>query len=247
VAEQKASVIKRWQPHGNFSPYEVLDGAKKDVAAGRYEMALLKYDWFHRRALRYETNPYGPRLTSALAGWAELAELYPPAKAQLVATRDATDRKLRMRGGGLTGGTQGFLDIEAINRHLGETEHTAKTFLWLDRNRPLIAERTFEMAMPALVKAREYKICGKYMLDGRALMAKRHRLYRNIRQLPGWKSYAEAQFERDAATIIAVLTINRAPQYQVNALAALALRHLKTPTMKRTLDRALAGKVPKQE
>jgi hypothetical protein len=158
--------------------------------------------------------------------------------AHLLTVRDETTREVRASGRS----TEKFVDLEAINRHLGEEERTAKEFLWLDRNRGLIAKRSFDTALPALVKAGEYRICGKY-LDARAAMVKRHRLYRYLRQMPEFKEYAEEQFVRQAATIVALLVLNE-NKPAATALAKLALKHRNTPAMRQHVNKALEGKVP---
>ncbi|MCI0747849.1 MAG: hypothetical protein L0Y58_20775 [Verrucomicrobia subdivision 3 bacterium] len=233
----KKPTVVQWQPHEVDSPYEVLRSAQADAAAGRYELALAKHDWFHRKMRKLEARPYGERLSSALAAWVKLGKAYPPALAHLTAIRDGLDKAIR----GRAGGTDHFIDFEAINRHVGEEKRTAQTFLWIDRHRPMIAPRVFEFALPALIKTRQFTICSKH-LDVRTAMRKAFRKWRALQQTP-WKAHADAAFARDVATAVALFVINGRTR-EANELTRMALKQRNTPSINRTLESALAGKLP---
>ncbi len=65
-----------------------LTDAKVFAAEGRYAEALERHLWYHRNALEFGVGQYGVRLSFALADWISLSRVYPPARAELVATRD---------------------------------------------------------------------------------------------------------------------------------------------------------------
>ena len=158
MANRSAS---EWTPPSDPDPDKVLSEACEDTSAGRYEDALAKHLWFHNEALRYQPSLSGVRLSFALGYWLELAEVYPPAMKELERIRHETRQEI------LNSNSQKirdlFLDFQGMNRTLQAESETTALFIQLDRDYPDRAEQVFVLALPALLKSHEHKLCGKYL------------------------------------------------------------------------------------
>jgi hypothetical protein len=97
------------------------------VRAGRFEEALERMVWFHHNALVHQPSMAGVRLSFALSDWRRLGDVYPPAHAALVETRDAALRQLFEN----PGERRHFLDLNGLNRALGEESRTLDAFAQL--------------------------------------------------------------------------------------------------------------------
>src|SRR5438067_1561253 len=148
-----------WSPPKNPDPNVIFREAQDDAKAGRFEDALAKQVWFHENALKIEKALYGVRMSFALDAWSELAGKYPPAMEALRKTRDSAESSVRSPGSTF----ESFHDAVALNRTLGESERTVVLFKWLDDHNPELATSTLNVAEPALLAAREYALCGKYV------------------------------------------------------------------------------------
>ena len=58
---------------------------------------------------------------------------------------------------------ESFHDFAAINETLGEESLTVSVFEELDREHPESARHLFEIAKEALVRAKAYALCGRYL------------------------------------------------------------------------------------
>jgi hypothetical protein len=87
-------VMAMWNPPPNPNPRTILESARADLRAGRYEDALAKHLWFHQHALEHDRSYYGVRLSGALTSWHQLAKVYPPALQALKETRDEAAKRV---------------------------------------------------------------------------------------------------------------------------------------------------------
>ena len=76
-----------WTPPEKPNPDAILDEARADVRAKRYEDALVKLLWFHENALKYDDGQRGVRLSFALSEWYDLGADYAPALAKFEEVR----------------------------------------------------------------------------------------------------------------------------------------------------------------
>ena len=172
------AVAEEWTPPAKPDPQAILNEANDDARAKRYETALAKHVWFHENALKYDPSLSGVRLSFALSSWLRLAEDYPPALVKLKEIRDDARRRVAPKDNGKIS-FDDFMELRGINRELGEEEITAAAFRFLDANDPEAAERVFLVSQPALVKAKDYAVCGKYIESEESL----HRIVDNYRQM----------------------------------------------------------------
>jgi hypothetical protein len=146
---------------GAVNAQERLQAAHRDAWAGKHAQALSEYIWFHHHALDEEPALYGVRLSFALSYWKELADVFPPALAALIQTRD--DKRQRL----IAGETKHplFHDLAAINEHLGKSSETAALFELLDRQAPHFAQACSKLALQALVDSGRFALAAKYSPD----------------------------------------------------------------------------------
>ncbi len=203
--------------------HAVLDAARADAAANRHAQALEGFEWFHANALRCEEALYGVRLSFALSDWRELADVYPPALDALRRTRNETldafldplrkDDAFHL-----------FHDFVSLNEELGDEAWTAEVFRRLDATDPVVAGRVFQVAQPALVRAKEYAVCGRYIepqedwqsirqayeLDLR--IVKERLGERSATARPGqrdpFEDFAQESFQNRSAMLVALLVKN---------------------------------------
>jgi hypothetical protein len=234
-----------WHPGDAPNPSAILSEAEDDARAGRYGDALAKHIWFHENALKFDPALYGVRLSFALHSWKSLGDSYPPALQKLRAERDGAADGVRAG----KDASSGFHDFAAINQILEEDEKTRELFVWLDANRPPVATKVFGVAEPALVKAREYRICGKY-LDPEPSFRRLVRLYEETKKMSEGSDYsremgefAEKSFTNGVSTLVALLVVNQR-KAEADRIADEARKAWNDAGFRRQLDRALTGEVP---
>jgi hypothetical protein len=229
-------------------PREILQEARRCAASGVYAEALEHHLWFHRHALDHRPSLYGVRLSYALHDWVALGAVYPPALEALRETRDECD--VRMRSG--EGDRWVFNDLAAINRVLRAEHQTLALFAWLDTHLPSRAAEVYETAQPLLVRARQYRVCGRY-LDPDASLQRLRGILQARTQLvtkdPRYDIRFEARSQRnfavDAATMVALLVLNDRRE-DAERIAEQALTDLDTAEFQDLLDKARRGQVPPQ-
>jgi hypothetical protein len=250
-----------WEPGNKPDPDRILSEAQEDAAAGRYEDALAKHVWFHENALKYAPAMLGVRLSFALSYWTALGAKYPPALQRLRAIRDTAGEELR-NGGDIVGPSsdcggpevrRAFGDFSAINRELGEDVKTSMLFVWLDANRPLVAAVVYEVAEPALIGEKKYKLCGKYLDPDRSFqwMVRLRGETMNMAADPGGpleyakelKEFEEKSFSHKVATLVAVLAMN-GRKADAKRIAVEALKVQDDTEFRRLLSKAQNGDVP---
>ncbi|MGV3723682.1 MAG: hypothetical protein ACO1SX_22520 [Actinomycetota bacterium] len=241
------------EPPGNSSkasepdPRQILHEARQLAGMGRHAEALEKHLWFHHHALEHRPSLYGVRLSYALRDWLQLGAVYPPALEALKKERDAcADRVRSGEGDRLV-----FNDFKAINRTLGEDGLTREMFVWLDIHLPIRAAEVMDLALPALLKAQEYSLCGRYLapevtLQGlRRVLRARTEFAQDREVPPTFEASSLRNFATDAATLVALLVINER-KIEVERIAAQALLDYDTPEFRDLLEKAKGGEVPKQ-
>jgi hypothetical protein len=234
-----------WSPPINPNPQSILQEARADTRAERYEAALAKHVWFHENALAIRPSLYGVRLSFALSDWLDLAQEYPPALTKLKEIRDNARENL-MAGREVM---QSFRDMEAINAHLDEQMATRKVFETLDEKRPKIAEKVFDLAQPSLIHGKAYSLIGKY-ISPKDDFAKMRQTYRLGKRLAGdarfgatHLEFANKKFANDSTTLVAILAVNDRRK-DAEEIAASARAEWNDIAFHDALEKALKGVVP---
>jgi hypothetical protein len=237
-----------WTPAENPDPSEILKEAKQDAAAGRYGDALAKQVWFHESALKYQPSLTGVRLSFALSQWLELGAHYKPAMEKLKAIRDETAKRIREVDG--TDTIFGdFADFSAINKTLNEEPKTHELFIWLDGHKPELTHLCFNVAEPALIRAKDYRLCGKYIDPDRDFEMLKDLYRTNLQFVQKRKvrkqvqDFAEKKFSNGAATLVALLVINDRKD-DARRIAEAAAKEWDNPSFKDELEAARKGIVP---
>jgi hypothetical protein len=245
LAGRTQGTNRHWTAPADPDPQKILQEAEADTRAGRYEDSLAKHIWFHENALNIQPAQYGVRLSFALSDWVKLGESYPPALEKLKSIRDQDEKKIRQ--GKSSRGI--FHDFEAINKELKETSRTKDTFIWLDSNAPTFAKEVFDIAEPDLVRAKEYRLCNKYldpnnsfqhMLD---LYKETMEIAKNSQFGKRTSEYDQKEFSNSSATLVALLAVNGRTA-EANDIATKATAAYDDPQFKSLLQKAKKGEVP---
>jgi len=255
VLSSTAAVVARgeeWTPPKNPNPDLILREAQADARAKRYETALAKHVWFHKHALEYQPSQAGVRLSFALSYWLALGEAYPPALDALKEIREETQRRVTPREGRKVR-FEDFHDLASLNREFGEEKKTVAAFKLIDQADPKMAKRVFGVSQPALIKAKEYELCGKY-IDVDKSVKQVAESYRRMRQLANdprfgvsLRDHATKSYLNEAATLVAILAVNDRLEDAADAVAV--LKHAEgddafQAELATALDDALDGMVP---
>ena len=234
--------MSAWTAPDNPDPRRILDEARSDRVAGRYDDALRKHLWFHKEALRYEPAMCGVRRSFALGDWGNLAHKHPPALAAL--------RKLRGEAAeDIAAGRdveEAFHDAAAIDRELEEPAETQRTFHVLAARDPGLARRVYSSAHDALVEMGDFAACAKYV-DADRQLEPALRAHRGIAEreasFPDMQGYADRFLANQAGTLVAVLAIaNR--RDEALRIAEKARAATTSTDAHAVIARALEGEVP---
>lgn len=138
--------------------YQRLIRARELAQAGKHAEALREHVWFHQHALDEIPSLSGVRLSFALFDWINLSKTYPPALKKLKSIRDNTTRKLFGRHASFAL----FHDISSINGYLDEVSATYQAFRRLDAEYPALAKSCADVAMDAIVAAKDFELARRY-------------------------------------------------------------------------------------
>ena len=237
-----------WTPPPGASPRVILREAEADARAGRYEVALAKHLWYHENALRLEPSQAGVRLSFALSYWLDLAENYPPALDALKGIRDEAESQVLAA----TPVGNPFFDFAAINESLNETDRTVRLFQHLDKENPREARKMFRRAEPALIEAKQYLLCGKY-IDGKNDFKREAEMFQRLaggddvsqqdERIRRQADFARHSFSNRVATLVALLVLNGRDK-EAAEIAAEAKTTLPDESFAAKLDESLQGVVP---
>lgn len=238
-----------WTPPTDPKP-ETIDALRTefraDFTAKRYEDALAKHVWYHENALKYGIGQGGVRLSFVLSDWLALGEAYPPALEKLKSIQNGLEKQLAAG----KGDAQQFQDYSAINKPLKEVKRTSDIFVLLDEKYPAQAKMFFHIALPALVTAKEYALCGKYIQTDKFYQS----AVENFRSMlkfesehprvgPRNQSFAKQSFPNRCCTLVALLVKNNRLD-EAKKVAADAAKEFDDADFKAQLEKALKGEVP---
>lgn len=218
---------------------EALDSARRLAKEGKYEQALKKQVWFHNHGLDADRSYYGVRLSFALSEWIALGQKYPKALDTLKGIRDEKTKRL------LAGETDRelFHDVESINEHLGDSVATVELFKRLERSQAPFAASVYDLAEEALIRAKEFPLARKYLVDPAASLGKaRDRFQKGLqyaskgRNADAHRQAFESIFTDRAIQIITILNKTGSPD-QALAIQSEALAVLDNPEIRNAISR----------
>ena len=165
----------------SIDPKSALRQARELTERGSYEEALEKYRWFDRHAVEADPSFIGVRGSLAFRRWAELGNLYPPARQELESARD--ERTQLLQKGAID--LNLFQDVESMNNVLGQVERTRDLFVWLASTNREFAGKCFSSAIAALVHTSEYSLARSFLSLPREYVIRSMReLNLNLADLP---------------------------------------------------------------
>ena len=145
-------------------------------------------------------------------------------------------------------------DFIAINNTLRDYSRSLELFVWLDTNKPDLAKAIFERAqyylIPALIEAKQYQLCGKY-IDPNTSVDKILQLYRETTKHAiesndtSLKNFEDQFLINRVTTIIALLSITdrKADAQQIVDRIS---KESDLPEFKPEIKKALDGEIPPQ-
>ncbi len=239
-----------WTPPENPDPSAIMHEAAADADAGRYEIALAKQIWYHENALKLQPGHTGVRLSFALSNWLELGEKYPPALEKLIAIRDEVEKKIRDENR-IRVRFEDFQEFTSLNNTLRQDERTVEVFKWLNEASEEDAKTVYGISEPALIKHKEYELCGKY-IDPEADVERIGESYAQGLTMTkrfgkAHQDFVDKKVVNEAATLVAILV--KTDRVDEAKEAAKKLKGFVTDAklskkLKRELDAALDGTVP---
>lgn len=238
-------VAAQWTPPANPKAQTILREARDDAKQKRFQDALAKHIWIFEHSLEREPAMAGVRLSFALADWAALGKSYPPALSRLREFRDGAKRNV-LEGKEVR---TSFMDLAAIDRTLGEQAATRETFEALDEKDEDAAGTIYSLAQPALVRAKAYTLCGKYLEPEKSFeLMKSGRLAgqaaaKNPAIGAGHLDFVNRKFTNDVTTLVALLVVNKREE-EAKEVARLARKEWDDAAFSKAIDEALAGTVP---
>jgi hypothetical protein len=230
-----------WIPPDKPDPDSILQEARSDARAGRYEIALAKYVWTQGNAIRDGESISA----STLSDWKSLGRDYPPALEKLREIRDHLAAQT-MQGLDID---RGFQHLAAINQAIDEESRTTDTFKTLVAKNPRAASNAFVFARRSLVKDKEYALYVKYVDAKRDYLQTKH-LYElhkldaeDPQRDPRLPDFGTKSFRNSTATLVAILSVNHR-RLEAAEIATLAKKELEDVDFHKELEAALAGTVP---
>jgi hypothetical protein len=241
-----SSLLAQWQPPENPDPSTILSEAHADTRAGRFPDALAKHVWYHENAIKFDGAQTGVRRSFALAYWNELAERFPPARKKLEECRQESRKRVLANKKVF----HDFADFASISKELEKDDETVKLFVALDAKDPQLAKQAYNSAEDALIAAKKYRLCGKY-IDGDKAIGREIEKLEHYRQLandqrfgPDITRHGEDAFRKRAPTIVAIL-VKCGREEESSRVAEEARKAWDDASPHDALDRALKGELPK--
>jgi hypothetical protein len=240
-----------WQPPENPSPTAILNEAKADARARRYDDALAKHLWYHENAEKFDSGQTGVRRSFALSDWYDLGADFAPALAKFKETREAA-RKQVLEGEHPKHVWNAFADYASMSEKLGEDKKIAELFLELRDKNEKHAKKVYHLAERSLVDASRFDVCGDFLDAERAMKLEIKSFELNMqlaKERDGDRrqhlvDFGERKFRHDAATIVAIVAKNGKAD-EAKELAEQARDAWDDKKLNEALDRALEGTPPK--
>ncbi|HVJ84065.1 MAG TPA: hypothetical protein VM452_00395 [Caulifigura sp.] len=239
----RGGVAADWKAPEKPDPQVILNEARDDRRAGRFDDALAKHIWYHRNALKYQPGHYGVRLSFALSDWQELAGQFMPAMVALKEERELAKANV-LQG---KDAFPAFHEYVAFNRVLDDEAATKTLFADVEKQRPADAGKIYRLVEPALIRSKDYQTCGKYLKPKQdyELLLLSFRL-RSDARFAAHRAHLEESFTKGSATLVGLLVLNERRD-EATEFAHEARREWDNAGHRKAIDDALAGKLPEPQ
>lgn len=221
---------------------ERLHAAHRMIHEGRHEEALQELSWFHEHALEEQPSMYGVRLSFALGYWADLANVYAPARTALDAVRER-DAALLLSG---RGDRRRFHDLVSIDAALGQRARTHEVYVRLRETAPELAAACAGLALPAVIAAGDFALAEQMLPDPESTIRKQSAMLAYDIQARRRRRFSRAPFVKgvihnyaaDVTRMLAVLDA-RGRRQEAQRLRQLAVDLIHATTIRRAVRAAL--------
>ena len=139
---------------------EYLQNIDKLVSEKKYQQALEAHQYFFEESKK-SSGMGGVRVSFALASWAQLGSVYPPALIAL--SKISEEHKFLILSG--KGTFYIFQEYQSINSYIGKNNETLETFLTADKKFPSQATEYYLSAKELLIAEKKFDIIKKYAND----------------------------------------------------------------------------------
>ncbi|REL34177.1 hypothetical protein [Thalassotalea euphylliae] len=241
-----------------FTPANPIDlkllrsNVQADLNNKNYNLALAKRIWFHRHALSINEHYSAVRTSYGLSAWAELGDLYPPAKTLM---RYATNHLKQTLLENPKNKFEEMLEYRSLNNALHRADNTYELFLWLDKNHPDVASANFHLFREALTERQAFQLYSKYtkpqidyadLVSGylhsiNAIESKGLQAQEKIDKI---RLFHNNRFIYDVSRLVAILAINNRTD-EAELIVKKAQLELPSQEFTNSLIRALDGELPK--
>lgn len=237
---------EEWQPTAPIDVSQILNEAREDRHANRFDQALQKHIWFHRNAIKHQIGMYGVRLSFALSDWLELAKIYPPALEALEA--EAADAEQRVLAGDINR-VELFHDMISINRTLNQNAKSVALFKQVDATDPRDAKMMLHYVKQQLLNAKEYELMRKH-IDPRESLRMSFISYDSLDRMIRdgsigslGKDHALNTLSDEAGSLVALLATLGETELAAEIMQS-ALKKNGSESLKKTLEAAMDGVFP---
>ncbi|WP_459554764.1 hypothetical protein [Lacunimicrobium album] len=247
-----------WTPPENPDPHAILNEARDDAKARRFEIALAKHVWYFENAIKHRPSQRGVRRSFAISDWHKLAMDYEPAYLALLEKRDQARESVTSSEDFV----ESFLDMASINNELKNDELTVEVFQEAEKKNREQARRIFFVAREALTRQREYKTVSFYLDNPTQDLEKAIERYKmrletmnrpELQRVANNEKLVEMMTQRankhlinQTATLVAILAVNERHE-EAEKIAKTAKEKFELPELHRAVDDAVVGMFPETE
>lgn len=249
IAMSAFAASAAWLPPANPDPHAIYLQIAEDYRAKRNEIALEKTVWFHDNALFLDSSLRGVRLSFALVDWKKLADVYPPAMAAYVDTRNRAEGKAGDAKNTSAERMQAFTDAIAMNGYLRIEQRNVALFKSFVQSNPADAKQAYRRAERSLIKTKSYALCNSYLDPQNDYTTRANRYREDMARAAKNSKKANADdfdtrfFASDIANLIALLVVNNRMAEAID-IATKVNAEFKNAKVKQKVDAALKGEFP---
>ena len=144
-----------------IDPSDVLAEARDAYSQNKHQLALEKYQWFYRNALKHNEAYYGVRLSYCINEWADLGKIYQPA-CDALREEFNTSLKVFLQ----SDSRRAFHEYASIAESLGEEGKVYEQFMLVHESNKELAFQLFRFVYTYCANNNQWELCREYLGDG---------------------------------------------------------------------------------